>query len=63
MARREILGGDLTESLWRLSLGLGYRWSQNLVTKIEYSFERGKELGGDKRSSEDLFALQAAFKF
>ena len=58
-----VFGGDLTESLWRLSLGLGYRWSQNLVTKIEYSFERGKEVGGDKRNSEDLFAIQAAFKF
>jgi len=54
---------SLTEQLWRLSLGLGYRWNRNFVTKAEYSFERGKELGGERRSSEDLFALEAAFRF
>jgi hypothetical protein len=54
---------SLTEEIWRLSLGLGYRWSQNLLLKAEYSFERGKELGGDRRNHEDLVALEAAFKF
>ena len=58
-----VFGGTLTDEIWRLSLGLGYRWSPNLITKIEYSFERGKEVGGGKRDQEDLFALQAAFKF
>ena len=53
----------LTEEIWRLSLGLGYRWSQNLLVKAEYSFERGKELGGKKRNHEDLFGIEAAFKF
>jgi hypothetical protein len=52
----------LTDELWRLSLGLGYRWSPNLVTKAEYSFERGTEVGGAKREHEDLFAIEAAFK-
>jgi hypothetical protein len=46
-----------------LSLGLGYRWSPNLITKVEYAFERGKETNGNTRDHEDLFALQAAFKF
>ena len=58
-----IFSGVLTEDIWRLSLGLGYRWSQNLLVKAEYSFERGKEVGGEKRNHEDLFALEAAFKF
>ena len=58
-----VFGGILTKEIWRLSLGLGYRWSPNLITKIEYAFERGKESSGNTRDHEDLFALQAAFKF
>ena len=50
-------------SIWRLSLGLGYRLSPNLVLKAEYSFEQGKELSGASANHEDLFALEAAFKF
>lgn len=58
-----VFGGVLTKEIWRLSLGLGYRWSPNLITKVEYAFERGKETNGNTRNHEDLFALQAAFKF
>jgi hypothetical protein len=58
-----VFGGKLTDEIWRLSLGLGYRWSPNLITKIEYCFEQGKEVGGNQRDREDLFAVQAAFKF
>jgi hypothetical protein len=54
---------ELTENLWRLSLGLGYRFSPNLLLKTEYTFEQGKELGGTKRNHENLFSLEAAFKF
>ena len=54
---------SLTDELWRLSLGLGYRWNQNLLVKAEYSFERGKDLAGDKREHEDFFGVEAAFKF
>jgi hypothetical protein len=50
-------------NIWRLSLGLGYRWSQNLVTKAEYTFERAHTTTGETRRNEDLFALEAAFKF
>jgi hypothetical protein len=53
----------LTKELWRLSLGAGYRWSQNLVLKVEYSLERGKTTAGDKRDHEDIFGVEAAFKF
>lgn len=59
----DFLFGPPTTELWRLSLGLGYRWSQNLILKGEYSFERGKEVSGEHRDHEDLFALEAAFRF
>jgi hypothetical protein len=55
--------GVPTSEIWRLSLGLGYRWSPNLIFKGEYSFERGKQVNGDHRDHEDLFALEAAFRF
>jgi len=58
-----LFSGTLTDEIWRLSLCLGYRWSENLILKTEYTFERGKEVGGGTRNHEDLFAIQAAFKF
>lgn len=57
------LFGPPTTELWRLSLGLGYRFSQNLIFKGEYSFERGNQVTGEHRNHEDLFALEAAFRF
>lgn len=54
---------DLSTELWRLSLGLGYRFSDQLVIKTEYSFERGKELDGERREREDFFGTEAAFQF
>lgn len=54
---------DLTTELWRLSLGIGYRFSDRLVVKTEYSFERGKEVSGELRDDEDFFGTEAAFKF
>jgi hypothetical protein len=53
----------LSTELWRLSLGLGYRFSPNLVFKAEYSLERGRELDGEKRDHEDFAAFEAAFRF
>jgi len=55
--------GNLTTELWRLSLGLGYRFSDSLIIKTEYSFERGKESSGGSRNHEDFFGTEAAFKF
>jgi hypothetical protein len=55
--------GNLTTGLWRLSLGLGYRVSRDLVVKGEYSINRGTELGGNPRNREDFFGVQAAFRF
>ena len=53
----------LTTELWRLSFGLGYRFNEHLLIKTEYSLERGRTLGGDRRDQEDLFAAEASFKF
>jgi hypothetical protein len=58
-----LFSGELTKEIWRLSLGLGYRFSQNLVLKAEYTFERGRELDGESRNHEDFFGLEAAYKF
>ncbi len=55
--------GELTKNLWRLSLGVGYRFSPNLILKAEYAFERGQEVSGESRDQENVFAVQAAFKF
>lgn len=57
------LFGPLTDEIWRLSMGLGYRWDRNLVLKTEYSLERGKEVGGANRDHEDLVAAELAFGF
>ncbi len=54
---------ELSTKLWRLSLGAGYRFSDRLTLKVEYAFERGKELDGDSRDNEDFIGTEAAFKF
>jgi len=54
---------ELSTELWRLSLGLGYRFNDRLIVKAEYSLERGKEVGGDTRDEEDFFGTEAAFRF
>ena len=54
---------DLTQELWRLSLGIGYRFSDRLVIKTEYSFEHGREIDGESRNHEDFFGTEADFKF
>lgn len=53
----------LTEKIWRLSLALGYRWSDQLVTKVEYSFERGERISGYQLDKQDQLAVQAAYQF
>jgi len=58
-----LFSGIYTDQLWRLSLGLGYRWSRNLVVKGEYSLERGTTVNSGNRDHEDLFAVEAAFRF
>ena len=53
----------LTTELWRLSLGLGYRFSDRLIIKTEYSFEGGQQVNGDSRNEENFFGTEVAFKF
>jgi FtsZ-binding cell division protein ZapB len=55
--------GFSTSDLWRLSLGLGYRFNEHLVFKIEYAFEQGRLSTGGFRDHENLFGAEAAFKF
>jgi hypothetical protein len=58
-----LYGDVLTTELWRMSLGLGYRFSENLLLKTEYSFEGGHDVGGGSRDQENFFGTEAAFKF
>jgi len=54
---------QLTEDLWRLSVGLGYRFSPNLLFKAEYTLEQGTKVDGTHRTREDFVAAEVAFKF
>ena len=54
---------ELTTGLWRLSLGLGYRWSDHFLFKGEYSFEQGRTLSGQARNREDMVAGVLAGSF
>ena len=56
-------GSALSKDLWRLTLGTGYRFCPNLVLKVDYSFEGGKESNGEGRNHEDLFATELAYRF
>jgi hypothetical protein len=54
--------GPLTRDLWRLSLGLGYNWNDNLLAKLEYTREEGELLGGPDRDNHFVGA-EIGFKF
>jgi len=58
-----LFSGDLVEDIWRLSLGVGYRWSPKLVLKSEYSFERGDRVSGEKIKDRDFFSVELALGF
>lgn len=53
----------LTEDLWRLSLGIGYRIGRNVLLKAEYSFENGRQVDGIDRDNENFFGVEAAVRF
>jgi hypothetical protein len=55
--------GPLTKDLWRFSIGMGYRWNENLVAKLEYTIERGELLHGAKRNDHDFVGAELGFKF
>jgi opacity protein-like surface antigen len=52
-----------TSELWRLSLGMGYQFNDNLVLKLEYMFEQGRLSTGGARNHENMISAEAAFKF
>jgi hypothetical protein len=54
--------GPLTDDIWRLSLGFGYRWSENLIGKLEYTREEGSVTAGSSRRVNAV-AAELAFKF
>ena len=55
--------GTQATGLWRLSLGGGYRFSNRLAIKAEYSFENGSNVGGGSRNQENFLGTEAVFKF
>jgi hypothetical protein len=55
--------GPLTTDLWRLSIGLGYRWNENLLAKIEYTIEQGELLDGADRDHHDFVGAEIGFQF
>lgn len=56
-------GLPLAERLSRLSLGLGYRFGDPLLLKVEYARENGRMINGQRRDKENLFATEIGVKF
>ena len=54
---------ELTDNLWRVSVGVGYTPNPNFVAKVEYAVERGETVSGIKREHEDFVGAQAAIRF
>lgn len=52
-----------TKNLQRISLGLGYRFAEPLVWKIEYSQERGYFITHLPRYNEEMFSTELGLKF
>ena len=54
---------ELSTGLSRLSIGLGYRPSANLLLKTDFTYNVGETLSGGSRIHENFFGVEAAFKF
>ena len=55
--------GPRTENLHRMTLGLGYRFADPLVWKLDYSWEDGRLSNGKRRQQEDMLATEIGLKF
>jgi len=53
----------LTNRIWRLAFGIGYRLKRNLLLKTEYNVERGTTIQGLSRNNENFFGAEAAVRF
>jgi hypothetical protein len=51
------------ENMWRISAALGYRWSEHLVLKAEYSWERGKRYDGSSINEQDMISSEISCGF
>lgn len=60
---RYFFAPSLTEELRRTSVGLGYRFGEPLVLKLEYTWESGRMLSGARRDREDFFGSEIGVKF
>ncbi len=60
---RYFLGTELTRKIARLGVGGGYRFTNDLNLKFEYTFEDARRVDGTKRPDEDQFAAELAVKF
>lgn len=56
-------GSPPTVSLRRLSVGLGYRFADPFIAKLEYSWEEGHLINGVSRNNEDMFSSEIGLKF
>lgn len=54
---------ELSTDLSRLSIGMGYRPSPNLLLKTDFTYNTGEALSGESRIHENFFGVEAAFKF
>lgn len=52
-----------TEDIWRLSLGGGWKFSENLVAKAEYMLENGQTVTGKRRDQANMLSTEIVFKF
>ncbi|MCH6256235.1 hypothetical protein MLD52_06725 [Puniceicoccaceae bacterium K14] len=55
--------GVFTEELSRLSLGVGYMPFENVIAKIEYSYEDGEHTDGSTRENADQFSAELGVRF
>ena len=64
-ANREnyFFNGYMTSKLEHFTIGLGYRASDNLVLKTEYTWEWGDGVDGLERSGTDIFATEIGVRF
>lgn len=56
-------GETLTRRISRFALGLGYRFSPDLIFKVEHTWEDARKENGDKRPDENQVAAEVAVRF